>query len=83
MRTGLAAAGALALLASCAGPAPRSTVLEPELGLAELADPAAERPRLRLSNGQVTLNDRCMVRELKLNPRIPPVFVNGFPVGFC
>lgn len=40
-------------------------------------------PRIRYANGLVTLNDRCIVRQRKLNLRLPPVYVNGEPVGFC
>lgn len=40
-------------------------------------------PRLRYGDGLVSLNDRCMVRHLELNPKMPPVYVSGRPVGFC
>jgi hypothetical protein len=41
-------------------------------------------PRLRYFDGnQVSLNDRCAVRKAKLNPKMPPIYVNGQPVGFC
>ena len=41
-------------------------------------------PRLRYYDGdQVSLNDRCAVRHVKLNPKMPPIYVNGQPVGFC
>ena len=40
-------------------------------------------PRIQFGDGQVSLNDRCMVRQIKLNLRMPPVYVNGRPVGFC
>ncbi len=41
-------------------------------------------PRLRYYDGeQVSLNDRCAVRKAKLNPKMPPIYVNGQPVGFC
>jgi hypothetical protein len=41
-------------------------------------------PRLRFrDDGQVSLNDRCAVREVKLNPKMQPAYVNGRPVGFC
>jgi len=41
-------------------------------------------PRLRYFDGeQVSLNDRCAVRKVKLNPKMPPIYVNGQPVGFC
>jgi len=46
------------------------------------ADP--ERHHLRFVDGQVSRNDTCMVRlENGLNPRVPPLYVNGEPVGFC
>ena len=31
----------------------------------------------------VSVNDRCMVRHMKLNPDVHPVYVNGMPMGFC
>jgi hypothetical protein len=34
-------------------------------------------------DGQVSLNDRCAVRQVRLNPKMPPAYVNGRPVGFC
>ena len=41
-------------------------------------------PRLRYADGQVSRNDSCIVRVgNKLNHRIPPLYVNGAPVGFC
>lgn len=40
-------------------------------------------PRIRFADGQVSLNDRCPVRKGPLNLRMPPVYVNGRPVGFC
>lgn len=43
----------------------------------------AELPRLVFPDGTRTENDRCMVLQRKLNPRIPPTYVNGTPVGFC
>lgn len=52
--------------------------------LAEFVSPADSLPRLRyLADGLVTLNDRCPVRKVKLNPRMHAAYVNGFPVGFC
>ena len=43
-----------------------------------------EKPRLRYRDGQVSRNETCMI-QLKngLNPKIPPMYVNGEPVGFC
>jgi len=40
-------------------------------------------PRIQYADGSVTPNDRCMVRQVKLNRKLPPVFVNGLPIGFC
>lgn len=52
--------------------------------LAEFVSPADTLPRLRyLADGLVTLNDRCPVRKVKLNPRMQAAYVNGRPVGFC
>jgi len=42
------------------------------------------RPRVRYLDGQVSLNETCAIRvENKLNRKIPPVYVNGRPIGFC
>jgi hypothetical protein len=52
--------------------------------LAEYVSPTDSLPRLRyLADGQVTINDRCPVRKVKLNPRMHAAYVNGRPVGFC
>jgi len=40
-------------------------------------------PRIQFTDGLVSLNDRCPVRLVPLNLRMPPVYVNGRPVGFC
>jgi hypothetical protein len=41
-------------------------------------------PRLRYFDGsQVSLNDRCPNTKAKLNPKMPPIYVNGQPIGFC
>jgi hypothetical protein len=64
----------------------------PVLALAQLfsscsapeTEPAAEEAFAPIVlEGEVTLNDRCPVRLAKLNGRIPPLRVNGHPVGFC
>ena len=45
-------------------------------------DPALHH--LRYIDGQVSRNDSCMIRlGNRLNRRIPPMYVNGEPVGFC
>ena len=40
-------------------------------------------PRIRYSDEQISVNDRCPVRRAKLNLRMDPIYVNGRPVGFC
>lgn len=49
--------------------------------LVPTGDPA--HPRVRYSDGLVSLNDRCAVRQGGLNPTYQPVYVNGQPIGFC
>lgn len=82
---------AVTLLLSCASPAPDPEPAEepvagemPDIVLAELVDPETKFSPLRyLDSGLITLNDRCPVRELPLNPKIEAVLVNGRPIGFC
>jgi hypothetical protein len=69
VRLGLAA---LALsLAACAS----------AQGYVPATDPAF--PRLEYADSLVSLNDRCIVSQAKLNPKMAPVYVNGQPIGFC
>jgi hypothetical protein len=50
----------------------------------ELVQPADSFPLVRYFEGNLlSLNDRCAVRKVKLNPKMPPVYVNGRPIGFC
>lgn len=52
--------------------------------VAEFISPADSLPHLRyLADGLVTLNDRCPVRKVRLNPRLNAAYVNGRPIGFC
>lgn len=52
--------------------------------LAAFVAPEDSLPRLRfLADGLVSLNDRCPVRKVRLNPRMGASYVNGHPVGFC
>jgi len=44
-------------------------------------DPAF--PRLRYADSLTSLNDRCIVSQAKLNPKMAPLYVNGMPIGFC
>ena len=40
-------------------------------------------PRLKYADSLVSANDRCIVSQAKLNPRMAPLYVNGAPIGFC
>lgn len=40
-------------------------------------------PHMKMQNGQITINDRCPVRRVPLNLRLPTLYVNGEPLGFC
>jgi hypothetical protein len=52
--------------------------------LGEYVSPEDSLPRVRFFDGdQVSLNDRCAVRKVKLNNKMTPVYVNGQPIGFC
>ena len=42
-----------------------------------------EHPRVQYADSLISLNDRCIVRQNKLSTTIPPVYVNGMPIGFC
>lgn len=43
-----------------------------------------ERPLLRYRDGQLSENTSCMIRlDNPLNPKVPPMYVNGRPLGFC
>ena len=68
----IAAAAALVVLLASAATAQRYV---------PTADPA--RPKLKYADSLVSLNDRCVVSQTKLNPRVRPVYVNGLPIGFC
>ncbi len=39
--------------------------------------------RIQYADSLYSLNDQCIVRLRKLSLRIPPVYVNGLPIGFC
>jgi hypothetical protein len=50
----------------------------------EYVQPADSFPAIRyFEGGLVSQNDRCAVRKVKLNTKMPPVYVNGRPIGFC
>lgn len=53
----------------------------------EYVNPEDSLPSIRYFEpggaGLVSLNNRCPVRKVRLNKKMPPVYVNGRPVGFC
>jgi hypothetical protein len=50
----------------------------------EYIQPEDSFPRVRyFDTGQIAPNDRCAVRKVRLNLKMPPVYVNGRPIGFC
>ena len=50
----------------------------------EFENPEDSLSRLVFFEGnQVSLNDRCAVRKVRLNPQMPAAYVNGRPGGFC
>ena len=63
---------------------PATLVEHRDHGVVPFAGSRPERPRLRYADGQVSPLEHCAVRlSNKLNPRIPPCYVNGRPIGFC
>ena len=74
--------GALAVaLLGCGGE--KDPVVLEESDSVVFVDQAAEFSPMVWDDGRRTLNDRCMVRQAQLNLRMPPIYVNGEPVGFC
>jgi len=56
----------------------------PAVVYGEFIQPEDSLPRMRyFETGLVGVSDRCAVRKVRLNPKMPPVYVNGHPVGFC
>jgi hypothetical protein len=51
--------------------------------LAAYVDSTLDLSPLVYSLGGETLNDRCPVRRVRLNRRLPAIYVNTHPVGFC
>jgi YHS domain-containing protein len=49
----------------------------------EYVDAGAPFSKIKYVSGLVSLNDRCAVDRERLERRVPPVYVNGQPVGFC
>lgn len=78
MKNTIFAAGLLALIGCTGGPKLTGD------GVFALASADPEHPRLRYSDGQISMNASCMIKlGNKLNPKIPPFYLNGTPVGFC
>lgn len=79
------AAGALTL--ACSKKKERAQEQEPAkdyMVMGEFVTPEDTLPRIRYyDDGLVSVNDRCAVRKVKLNVKMPPIYVNGQPVGFC
>ena len=70
-----------AAISACASPT--SVVLRGD-GVFAVPGADAAHPRLRYVDGQLSRNDTCMIRMGNaLNPKIPPMYVNGEPLGFC
>jgi hypothetical protein len=73
---------AAALLSACAQERGPARVV-PTHGEAGYVEPQGDRPHVRYGDAGVSINDRCPVRQNKLNLRMAPLFVNGKAVGFC
>jgi YHS domain-containing protein len=78
-------------IATVPGPAPTSKPAS-ESGVAPGTPPAEPTlimsleqgyPRVRYPDGLASLNDRCIVKQSRLNIYIHPVYVNGMPISFC
>jgi hypothetical protein len=71
---------AAALLAACSG---KDKPVE-HMAMGEFVEPQDSFPHIRYFDTQlVSINDRCAVRKTKLNRKMPPIYVNGQPIGFC
>lgn len=70
------------LLAGCASGG-RDLPPSPDTAPGAYVDSTAELSPVRYANAQVTLNDRCPVRQSRLNTKLKPLLVNGLPIGFC
>jgi hypothetical protein len=74
-------AGALVTAAGCGQTEPPQPIRH--TGTVEYVDADVDLPHIRYSDDQVSLNDRCPVRKSKLNRKMPPLYINGRPLGFC
>ena len=71
----------IALLSGCGGK--KAPVVVKSGETVEYVNKELEYSPVRFSDGEESLNDRCMVRQAKLSLRMPPIYVNGKPIGFC
>lgn len=80
----VALAGLLAalILSACARREP-TRLLPPDMLGSYVPGDVDSFPRVEYPGIGVTLNDRCMVRQSKLNPKMRPMYVNNRPIGFC
>lgn len=77
MKSEIRLAVAAATLAAATGS------IHPSMGSEYVAGIDNKFPKLRYTDSQTSVNDRCPLTKAKLNPNIDPLFVNGRPVGFC
>ncbi len=69
---------------ACSGDKKESAPEPMHVVFGEFIQPEDSFPKLRyFEGGLVSPNDRCAVRKVRLNPKMPPVYVNGRPIGFC
>ena len=77
------------LLLACSSTGRASMERDPAIltsgeGVVFVAAATEDRPRLRYLDGQLSRNDTCFIRiGNKLNKKVPPLYINGAPVGFC
>jgi len=66
----------------CGRSGERGTIIEEPL-MPALVDTTVAFPHVRYADGQVSINNRCIVRQIKLSAMMRPIYVNGRPIGFC
>ena len=76
----LVIAAALLVAAACS----KKEGSSKNMAVGEFVEAQDSFPHVRyFDSGLVSINDRCPVRKTRLNPKMPAVYVNGQPVGFC
>ena len=75
------ACGLLVALVGCGSDRPVRLIAS--AAVPAYVDPASPLSPIRFDRESVSLNDRCPVRKGRLNLKMPPVYVNGKPIGFC